>query len=147
MVADDLIECILGLGPNLFYNSPMEACVVICRMKKPEERKEKILFINAIEEVTHEKAQSFLERKHVEKIVDAYRAFQDNNEFAKVVSVKEVLANDGNMSIPLYFSRSENNGHELTLEATTELWEASILKREHSADALFASLREAGLHE
>jgi len=147
MVADDLIECVLGLGPNLFYNSPMEACVVICRMMKPDEQKGMILFINAIDEVTHEKAQSFLERQHVEKIVNAYRAFQDIDEFAKVVSIKEVLTNDGNMSIPLYLSRSENSGYEHTLEETTEQWETSILKRNHSTDALFASLKEAGLHE
>ena len=147
MVADDLIECILGLGPNLFYNSPMEACVVVCRMKKPDERMGKILFINALDEVTHEKAQSFLERQHIEKIVKAYRAFQNIDEFAKVVPINEVLANDGNMSIPLYLSRSENNSHEHTLEETIELWETSILKRNHSADALFASLKEAGLHE
>ena len=31
LIEADLIECVLGLGPNLFYNSPMEACVVICR--------------------------------------------------------------------------------------------------------------------
>jgi type I restriction enzyme M protein len=30
-VEADLVECVLGLGPNLFYNSPMEACVVFCR--------------------------------------------------------------------------------------------------------------------
>ena len=29
LVELDLLECVLGLGPNLFYNSPMEACVVI----------------------------------------------------------------------------------------------------------------------
>ena len=147
LIETDLIECVLGLGPNLFYNSPMEACVVICRTTKPKARKGRILFINAIDEVTHEKTQGFLERQHIEKIVNAYRAFQDIDEFAKVVPIKEVLANDGNMSIPLYLSRSENNGHEHTLEETTELWETSILKRDHSADALFTSLKEAGLHE
>ena len=30
LVEIDLLECVLGLGPNLFYNSPMEACVVVC---------------------------------------------------------------------------------------------------------------------
>ena len=44
-----MIECVLGLGPNLFYNSPMEACVVVCRTDKPPERRGKILFINAVE--------------------------------------------------------------------------------------------------
>ena len=38
LVEADVIECVLGLGPNLFYNSPMEACVVICRTQKPAER-------------------------------------------------------------------------------------------------------------
>ena len=36
LIEADLIECVLGLGPNLFYNSPMEACVVICRTAKPK---------------------------------------------------------------------------------------------------------------
>ncbi len=147
MIEADIIECVLGLGPNLFYNSPMEACVIVCRMKKPEERSEKILFINAIREITHEKAQSFLELQHIEKIVKAYREFEDNDDFSKVVSIKGVLANDGNMSIPLYLSSTENNGHEHTLEETTEIWEASILKRKHAVDSLFSSLKEAGFHE
>ena len=147
MIEADIIECVLGLGPNLFYNSTMEACVIVCRMKKPEERSEKILFINAIREITHEKAQSFLELQHIEKIVKAYREFEDNDDFSKVVSIKGVLANDGNMSIPLYLSSTENNGHEHTLEETTEIWEASILKRKHAVDSLFSSLKEAGFHE
>lgn len=58
LVEADVIECVLGLGPNLFYNSPMEACVVICRARKPSERRGKILFINALKEVTRERAQA-----------------------------------------------------------------------------------------
>jgi type I restriction enzyme M protein len=48
LVQMDLLECVLGLGPNLFYNSPMEACVVICRAMKPEARQGRILFIDAV---------------------------------------------------------------------------------------------------
>jgi hypothetical protein len=62
LIEADLIECVLGLGPNLFYNSPMEACVVICRTQKPKTRRGKILFINAVNEVTRERAQSFLKQ-------------------------------------------------------------------------------------
>ena len=53
-------RCVLGLGPNLFYNSPMEACVVICRTQKPAARRGKVLFIDAVNEVSRERAQSFL---------------------------------------------------------------------------------------
>ncbi|MFN9539803.1 MAG: N-6 DNA methylase, partial [Planctomycetota bacterium] len=45
LIETDLIDCIIGLGPNLFYNSPMEACIVICRTSKPKVRRNRILFI------------------------------------------------------------------------------------------------------
>src|SRR6266550_1347376 len=45
LIEADLVECVIGLGPNLFYNSPMEACVLICRTRKPTDCKGKILFI------------------------------------------------------------------------------------------------------
>ncbi len=104
IVEADLIECVLGLGPNLFYNSPMEACVIICRMAKPNARKGRILFVNAIDEVTRERAQSFLTDDHIERIVKAYKQFKDESGFARVATLEEIRANDGKLSIPLYIT-------------------------------------------
>ena len=84
LVKSDLVECVLGLGAGLFYNSPMEAVVVILRANKPAERKGKVLFINAVNEVAREQAQSFLRETHQTKILDAYRGFADVDEFAAV---------------------------------------------------------------
>lgn len=106
LIEADLIECVLGLGPNLFYNSPMEACVVICRTAKPKERRHKILLINAVDEVTRERAQSFLTDDHIERIVRAYKAFADEPSFTRVASLEEIRAKNGNLSIPLYLSPS-----------------------------------------
>lgn len=50
MIRGDYLECVIGLGANLFYNSPMEACIVICRMNKTAARRGKVLFINAVNE-------------------------------------------------------------------------------------------------
>ena len=44
VIEADMIEAVIGLGPNLFYNSPMESCVVILRMNKSKKRKNKVLF-------------------------------------------------------------------------------------------------------
>jgi len=104
LIEADLIECVLGLGPNLFYNSPMEACVVICRSVKPKQRRNKILFINAINEVTRERAQSFLTDSHIERVVAAYRDFTDVPGFARAVPLADVRLKDGNLSIPLYIA-------------------------------------------
>ena len=102
LIEADLIECVLGLGPNLFYNSPMEACVVVCRTQKPKARRGKILFINAVNEVTRERAQSFLTEEHLQRVVRAYRDFQDEPGFTRVVPIEEIRAKEGNLSIPLY---------------------------------------------
>lgn len=102
LIEADLIECVLGLGPNLFYNSPMEACIVVCRTAKSKTRRKRILFINALNEVTRERAQSFLTDDHIQRIVRAYEAFKDEPAFARVATLEDIRAKDGNLSIPLY---------------------------------------------
>ncbi len=112
LIEADLIECVLGLGPNLFYNSPMEACVVVCRTKKPREKQGKILFINAVGEVTRERAQSFLTEEHIERIVGAYRAFRNESEFAHIATIEKIRDLEGNLSLPLYVKTRSINGND-----------------------------------
>ena len=113
LIEHDLVECVLGLGPNLFYNSPMEACVVVCRTRKPPDHRGKILFINAVHAIARERAQSFLTPEHQKRILTAYEAFADEPGFAAVASCDDVLANDGNLSILRYVRRIDeaDSGH------------------------------------
>lgn len=141
LVAHDVVECVLGLGPNLFYNSPMEACVVICRMKKPKARRNKVLFINAVGEVTRERAQSFLTDDHIDRIVQAYRHFQDVEGFCKVASLDEIKEKGSNLSIPLYVRGNGENGKTGDVEAGGSL-EDAIAEWQRSSAALRASMAE-----
>jgi type I restriction enzyme M protein len=102
LIEADLIECVLGLGPNLFYNSPMEACVVICRTTKPKAHRGRILFINAVGEVTRERAQSFLTDEHIQRVVAAYQTWQDEPGFTRAVRLEEIRQQGGSLNIPLY---------------------------------------------
>jgi type I restriction enzyme M protein len=102
LVKSDLIECVLGLGAGLFYNSPMEAVVITLRATKPAAHRGKVLFINAINEVAREQAQSFLGASHQTKILDAYCGFTDLDEFATVASVEQIAEKNYNLAIPLY---------------------------------------------
>ena len=108
LVELDLVECVLGLGPGLFYNSPMEACVLVCRTSKPSDRVGKILLIDAVKEISRERAQSFLKEEHQTKILDAYREFADVPGFASVVTTDEVISRDGSLSIPLYVKKQSS---------------------------------------
>jgi len=105
LIEADLVECVLGLGPNLFFNSPMEACVLICRSRKSADRAGRILFIDAVHEVTRERAVSFLEPKHQQRIRAAYEAFADEAGFAKVAGSDDIAARGYRLSIPLYVKR------------------------------------------
>jgi type I restriction enzyme M protein len=121
LVEYDLLECVLGLGGGLFYNSPMEACVLVCRTSKPADRAGKILFIDAVNEFARERAQSFLKPEHQTKILDAYRDFVDLRGFATIATTEEVLAKDGNLSIPRYVKKESviKNGEDSQDIATT----------------------------
>jgi type I restriction enzyme M protein len=122
LIEADLIECVLGLGPNLFYNASMEACVVICRTAKPKSQRGRILFINAVNEVTREHAQSFLTTSHIDHIVAAYEKFKNEPGFAKVASLEEVRKNDHNLKIDLYVATPPaNNGNAVGTEPPNEL--------------------------
>jgi type I restriction enzyme M protein len=149
LVDMDQIDCVLGLGPNLFYNSPMEACVVVCRTRKDPLRWGRIIFINAVNEVTRERAQSFLEDEHIQKIVDASRQFEDIPGFARVVSLDEIRTNGCNLSIPLYVRPNSGNGNgQLTdrhsLDAALTEWQSSSIALKESMSELFETLKSAG---
>ncbi len=129
MVEQDWVEAVIGLGPNLFYNSPMEACVVVCNRRKPAARKGKVLFIDALNEVTRERAQSFLKPEHQQRILEAYEAFADVAGFAKVATLAEIGGNGANLSIPLYVKRiaaviaTESNGDAVSLRSSWAQWQ------------------------
>lgn len=109
LVKMDILDCVIGLAPNLFYNSPMEACIVICRMRKEPQKAGKVLFINAINEMTRKNAQSFLEENHINKIASAYENYRDVEGFAKVATIKDIADNNYSLSIPLYARETSNS--------------------------------------
>jgi type I restriction enzyme M protein len=130
LVEADLVDCVLGLGPSLFYNSPMEACVVFCRSRKPPKRKRKVLLIDAVNEVARERAMSFLRPEHQQRIEAAYRAFADEECFAKVATTEDIAAQGYSLSIPLYVMRTSattasSEGTPLALKEAWSSLEAS----------------------
>ncbi|MBR5457763.1 MAG: N-6 DNA methylase [Kiritimatiellae bacterium] len=102
LIENDLVEAVIGLAPNLFYNSPMEACVMVCRTNKSKKAKGRILFINAVGEVTRKNAESKLETWHIEKILKAYSERTSDGTFAYDATIEEIAAKDWSLAISLY---------------------------------------------
>ena len=143
MVEADLVECVIGLGPNLFYNSPMEACVVVCR-RKPAAARARSIFIDALNEVTRERAQSFLKPEHQERILQIFRAFAAEAGFSAVATQEEIAANNANLSIPQYVKRvsasANGTGKPATLDAAWMQWQTDGRAFWQQMDALVETL-------
>ncbi|MDR2527305.1 MAG: type I restriction-modification system subunit M [Rickettsiales bacterium] len=127
LVRSDKLECIIGIGPNLFYNSPMEACIVICRMNKTPDRRGKVLFINAVNEVARKNSQSFLEDSHIQKIAGIYERYETDGALAKVATIKDIEKNNFLLSIPLYVEKQkcETIKDERSLGESYKCWLSS----------------------
>lgn len=143
LVRADILECVLGLGPGLFYNSPMEACVIICRTRKRAQQKRKVLLINAVNHVARERSQSYLGPQHIDAILNAYKNFADIEGFAKVVTQEEILTNETSLSIPLYIStmRETEVRNWESLEELVADWDVAARRTQLDAERLINVLR------
>ncbi|MBK5285542.1 MAG: SAM-dependent DNA methyltransferase, partial [Bacteroidia bacterium] len=103
MIEADMVDAVIGLGKNLFYNSSMESCLLVCRMKKPKERKGKIIFIEAKDEIRLERSTAYLKEEHIKRIANAYKKFKAEEGFVAIATNEEVLKTYfGNLSVQLY---------------------------------------------
>lgn len=140
----DLLEAVIGLGPNLFYGTGLAACVLIFRQKKAEDRKNKVLIIDASKEFKTGRAQNELLPQHVERIHGCYRGFQDVEGVARVVTLDEVAANDHNLNIPRYVElKGKQEG--LTVEEAMKRLRESAEAKFAAEDRLVGILQEEGI--
>jgi type I restriction enzyme M protein len=139
MLKDDLIEAVIGLGPNLFYNSPMKSCLLITNNNKPKERKGRVIFINAEKEVTREAAISFLGTDQISKIYAAYKEFKNIDGFSNVVENKDILSNQSNLNITLYISATNEKNGNKKLHEVVDLWLESSNDLRKSSKELFST--------
>lgn len=127
LVKLDFLDCVIGLGPNLFFNASMEACIIICQKKKPSERKGKVFFIDAKDEVTRKNAESFLEPQHINKIVDAYNAYSDIDGFSIVIDNNTITSNRSLLSIQSYVT-SKDDAQQYDFVESFENWLSQSVK-------------------
>lgn len=144
IIKDDLVEAIIGLGPNLFYNSSMESCIMLCRRNKPEHTKGKIIFINALAQIQRIRSQSNLLPQHIEYITEAYTNFANIDNFATVATIQQVLDNNANLSIPLYVvPQSTQSTH--TIHQLFNNVQQQYQNLQNGMNHLMQQLQQAGL--
>ena len=100
---DDLIEAIISLPPGLFYGTGIPACVLVVNKNKPEELRDKILFINADREYAEGKNQNKLRPEDIEKIDYVFTHKREYPKYSRLVDKSEIVEkHDFNLNIRRY---------------------------------------------
>lgn len=134
----DLLEAVIGMGPNLFYGTGLAACILVFRQRKAKDRRNKVLILDASREFKAGRAQNELLPQHADRIFQWYTAYRDVEGIAKVATLEEIATNDHNLNISLYV--------EPPLEQEVlSVEEAMVRLKESAAKALEAEERLVGL--
>ncbi len=110
-VEQDLVEAVILLPDNLFYNTTAAGIIVIVNKHKPKDRKNKVLLINAGGEFEKGRPKNFIPDAAIQKIADAFHAGKDVERFVKLVPFEEIEKNDFNLSPSRYIETAQATEH------------------------------------
>lgn len=146
LLEEDIVECVIGLAPNLFYGTGLAASIMILNKNKPALKKGKLLVIDGSEQFWKGRAQNEMREEHGSRILELYEAFDDVDGESKVVNMAELEENDWNLNIPRYVLPVLEEDSMTLDEAITNLKE-SLNAAWEAEERLKELLGEAGLLE
>jgi len=109
ILKSDLFEGIIKLAPNLFYGTPISACIIILNKNKAPSMEGKISIINSLNLRWVGKAQNILLDEHVDFILQTYHQKKELGNFSRVVGLDEVEKNSWNMNVSRYVLPANKN--------------------------------------
>lgn len=110
-VDQDVIEGVILLPDNLFYNTTAAGVIIILNRNKPSNQRGKIILINASNEFQKGRPKNFIPDELVKKIAAAFHSGMDVERFVKVVSTEEIAKNDYNLSPSRYIETAAATEH------------------------------------
>ncbi|MDY6868945.1 MAG: class I SAM-dependent DNA methyltransferase [Chloroflexota bacterium] len=140
----DILEAVIGLGPNLFYGTNLAASILIFGSEKPIDKKNLILFIDASEEYHKGRAQNTFEEQHRSQVFQWFTDFSDVDGVTKVVSLSEIEENDWNLNIPLYVEPVLEED-KITLDEAKKNLKNAMEEAFEAEDKLIHLLKENGI--
>jgi len=141
-VERDLIEAVILLPDNMFYNTPSAGIILV--INKSKRHADEILFINASNLFEKGRPKNFLPESSMEKISDLYLSWREEEGVSKIIKKDEAIRNDCNLMPSRYVAQ---NGKDDTLpldDSIIQLEEAEEERRE-ADDRLRGILGQLGI--
>lgn len=134
-VKQDLIEGVILLPENLFYNTSAPGIILLLNRNKPEERKEQILLINLSQHFDKRKPKNVLTDDGIKAATEVYEAWESREKLSNVITVKDAQKTDYNLSPSQFVDVGDKVEHRPVNEILADLTEARIT-REKADNAL-----------
>jgi type I restriction enzyme M protein len=97
-VEEDIIECVILLPENLFYNTPAAGVVILLNCEKPIERKNQVLLINASNYFVKHKPKNELTGEGITAIAEVYLKWETHKKLSYVITLEDARRTDYNLS-------------------------------------------------
>jgi type I restriction enzyme M protein len=104
-VEEDLIEAVVLLPEDIFYNTPAQGLVLVLNRAKAEERQGGILLIDASQEFVRERPKNILTEAGIDRVSEVFREWATVAGFSTVVPIAEAAERDYNLNPGRYVSR------------------------------------------
>lgn len=142
-VDNDLIEGVLYLPENLFYNTTAPGIIIFINKNKPAKLKNKIFLINASKEFIKGDPKNYISDEQIQKIAKTYNAKNEVEKLSQFIDKDEVVKNDYNISPTRYIHNGSTEEYVPVEDILVEL--AEVEKRAGAADKnLQKVLKELG---
>ena len=144
-VENDLIEGVILLPENLFYNTSAPGIILLLNRNKPEERKAQILLINLSKYFINQKPKNVLTDEGIDAATEVYQVWESREKLSAVITLEDAQKTDYNLSPSQFVDVGDKIEHRPVSEILADLTEARIT-REKADQMLENVLTQLGLN-
>ena len=145
-VEEDLIEGVILLPENLFYNTSAPGIVLLLNCSKPKEHKDQILLINLSQHFEKGKPKNILTDDAIAAATEVYQAWESREKLSNVITLEGAQKTDYNLSPSQFVDVGDKVEHRPVNEILADLTEARIT-RQKADETLDDVLAQLGLNE
>ncbi|MCK4409124.1 MAG: SAM-dependent DNA methyltransferase [Candidatus Eisenbacteria sp.] len=143
-VEQDLIEGVIYLAENTFYNTSAPAILLFLNAAKPKERQGKVFLINASKVFAKGDPKNYIPDDGIKRIASTFLGWREEDNFSRIVTKDEIVRTDYNISPARHVHVADVEEYRPIGEIVQEL---DVLEAEaaETNETLKAVLRELGI--
>jgi type I restriction enzyme M protein len=121
LVEQDLIDGVIYLPENLFYNTTAPGIILFLNKDKPKESRGKFFLLNASREFAKGDPKNYLTDDAILRIADTFKSWREEERISRIVTREDIAKNDFNISPSRYIHTGEADEYRPIAEIVEEL--------------------------